>query len=149
MSDDDFDDYDRLAPEEVKRSSAPPPKLGGFGAGSGRTSLFSSPKDFDIYCDRGKGINYIFHQCELNYTIDHLEYDHDTQRITVFSNDGQSLDLGAKIQWLVRPYIAKNQHIFVIRTQKGEVVDGVQVYLKVKDPEITRDMEDNTEKTLN
>ncbi len=149
MSDDDFDDYDRLAPEEVHRPSTPSLSMGGFGSGSGRTSLFASPKDFDIYCDRAKGINYIFHQCELNYTIDHLEYDHDTQRITVYSNDGQSLDLGAKIQWLVRPYIAKDQNIFVVRTKNGVVIDGVQVYLKVKDPEITKDNQENGEKSLN
>ena len=127
----------------------PSPKSMGsdWGTGSGgRKSLFSSEKDFDIYCDREKGINYIFHGCELNCTIDHLEYDHDTQRITVHTNDRQQLDLGAKIQWLVRPYIAKEQYLFIVRTNEGKAIDGVQVYLKIKEPEITKD---TTEKTLN
>ncbi len=153
MSDDDLEHYDSLAPEPEPHYSAPDakgaPKMSGFGTGSGRKSLFSSAKDFEIYCDRAKGINYIFHHCDLDYTIDHLEYDHDTQRITVFSNDGQKLDLGAKIQWLVRPYIAKEQYIFIIKTKDGAVVDGVQVHLKIKDPEITRNNQENGEKTLN
>lgn len=142
MSDDDLTNYDSLAPEPEPRSSSPAPKMGGFGTGSGRTSLFASAKDFDIYCDRAKNINYIFHQCDLDCTIDHLEYDPEISRITVFSNDGQKFDLGAKIQWLVRPYIAKEQYLFIIKTKNGDVVDGVQVHLRIKDPEITRDMVD-------
>ncbi len=150
MSDDDMTEYDSLSPEpESSGSPSPPAKMGGFGAGSGRKVLFNSPNDFDIYCDRTKGINYIFHQCELNYTIDHLEFDPETSRITVFSNDGQQVDLGAKIQWLVRPYIAKEQYLFIIRTQNGKTVDGVQVFLKIKDPEITKENSEKGEKTLN
>ncbi len=150
MSDDDMTDYDSLSPEPGNAPSSPSPKkMGGFGAGSGRKVLFNSPNDFDIYCDRTKGINYIFHQCELNYTIDHLEYDPDTSRIAVFSNDGQQVDLGAKIQWLVRPYIAKEQYLFIIRTQNGDVIDGVQVFLKIKDPELTKETEEKDKKTLN
>lgn len=151
MSDDNVTDHDSLAPEpEDKAPAAPSPKsMGGFGSGSGRKNLFNSPNDFDIYCDRAKGVNYIFHQCELNFSIDHLEYDPKTCHITVFSNDGQQLDLGAKIQWLVRPYIAKEQYLFIIRTQNGDVIDGVQVYLKIKDPEITKNTLENQEKTLN
>ena len=34
-------------------------------------SLFESPKDFDIYCDRYKGINYIFHGKNISCEIDH------------------------------------------------------------------------------
>jgi len=134
--------------EEKKEYKPSPKSMGGdWGSGSGgRTSLFASAKDFDIYCDREKGINYIFHGCELNCTIDHLEYDPETQHVTVFTNDRQRLDLGAKIEWLVRPYIAKEQYLFIIRTDQGKAIDGVQVYLKIKDPEITKD---SSEKTLN
>ncbi len=126
-----------------------PPSMGqdwGSGFGSGRRALFDSPDDFDIFCDREKGVNYIFHAPELNCTIDHMEYDHDTQRITVITNDKQRLDLGTKIQWLVRPYIAKEQYIFIVRTQNGKPIDGVEVHLRIKDPEIKKD---NLEKTLN
>ncbi len=108
----------------------------GSGFGSGRTKLFESPDDFDIYCDRENGVNYIFHAPELGCTIDHLEYDPDTCRITVVTNDSQRLDLGVRIQWLVRPYIAKEQNLFIIRTEDGESIDGVEVHLKIKEPEI-------------
>lgn len=117
---------------------APPPSMRGdwgSGFGSGRTKLFASPDDFDIYCDREKSQNYIFHRCELDCTIDHMEYNPETQRITVFTNDGQKLDLGAKIQWLVRPYIAREQNIFIIRTKDGKGIDGVEVHLTIKKPE--------------
>ncbi|MGH1375640.1 MAG: hypothetical protein ACRBCK_04745 [Alphaproteobacteria bacterium] len=104
----------------------------GSGFGSGRTRLFNSPDDFDIVCNREGGTNYIFHGCELNCSIDHMEYDDEKQRITVFTTDGQKMDLGAKIQWLVRPYIAKDQHLYIIRTKDGKALDGVEVHLQMK-----------------
>ncbi len=129
--------------EEKKESSnnTAPPSMGndwGSGFGAGRTRLFENPDDFDIYCDRERGINYIFHAPELNCTIDFLEYDHDTQRITVHTNDRQRFDLGTKIQWLVRPYIAKEQDLFIIRTKDGQAIDGFEVPLRIKDPEIKK-----------
>ncbi len=131
-----------MSEEEKENSNTPSPanmgKDWGSGKGSGRMKLFESTDDFDIYCDRENGKNYIFHGPELNCTIDHLEYDHDTQRITVFTNDKQQLDLGAKIQWLIRPYIAKEQYLFIIRTENGEAIDGIEVELRIKDPEIKK-----------
>ena len=130
--------------DEEKIANTPPKSIKsmgkdwGTGFGSGRTKLFQNPDDFDIYCDREKGINYIFHGPELGCTIDHLEYDHDTQRITVHTNDSQQFDLGAKIQWLVRPYIAKEQYLFIIRTKNGIPIDGQEVHLRIKDPEIKK-----------
>ncbi len=106
----------------------------GSGFGSGRTRLFNSPDDFDIVCNREGGTNYIFHGCELNCSIDHMEYDEENQRITVFTTDGQKMDLGAKIQWLVRPYIAKEQYLYIIRTKDGQAIDGVEVHLQIKVP---------------
>lgn len=136
---------DLVMSDEKKEVETPPKsspksmgKHWGSGFGSGRSRLFNKPEDFDIYCDRERGVNYIFHGPELGCTIDHLEYDHDTQRITVHTNDSQRLDLGTKIQWLVRPYIAKEQHLFIIRTQNGQPIDGVEVQLKIKDPEIQK-----------
>lgn len=131
MSDSDKND-------EKPKSSLSMGKDWGSGLGSGRKKLFEKPTDFDIYCDRERGINYIFHGPELNCTIDHLEYDHETDRIIVFTNDHQQLDLGTKIQWLVRPYIAKEQYLFIVRTENGKPVDGVEVHLKIKDPEIKK-----------
>ncbi len=136
MSDEKNDNENKIV-----EKSKPPPSMGkdwGSGFGSGRSKLFEKPEDFDIYCDRERGVNYIFHAPELNCTIDYLEYDPDTQRITVLTNDRQRLDLGAKIQWLVRPYIAKEQYLFIIQTKDGEAIDGVEVHLKIKEPEIQK-----------
>ncbi len=127
--------------KEIETTRPTPLSMGkdwGDGSGAGRKKLFPNPDDLDIYCDRERGINYIFHGPELNCTIDHLEYDHETQRITVHTNDRQQLDLGVKIQWLVRPYIAREQNLFIIRTENGETIDGVEVHLKIKDPEIQK-----------
>lgn len=122
---------------EHSDSPALPPSMGqhwGSGKGSGRTKLFAREEDFDIYCDRNQGVNYIFHGCPLDCTIDHLEYNPDTMRITVFTTDGQKMDLGTKIQWLVRPYIAKDQYLFIVRTENGESIEGLQVPLRVITP---------------
>lgn len=101
--------------------------------------LFENLADFDIYCDRQNNQNYIFHAGQLNCTVDYLEYNPDTQRITVFTNDGQKLDLGTRIQWLIRPYIAKDQTIFIVRTENREMKEGIQVPLLVKKHEIPVD----------
>ncbi len=132
--------------EKEKAAAEPtaPPSMGndwGDGKGSGRTRLFANPDDFDILCDREGGTNYIFHGSELNCNIDYLEYDPEIQRINVYTKGGQVFDLGAKIQWLVRPYLAKDQYLFIIRTKDGESIDGIEVHLKIKEPEV--------EKTLN
>lgn len=131
MSEHDQNDHNNHSPPSISKDW-------GKGFGSGRRKLFEKPDDFDIYCDREKDVNYIFHGPELNCTIDHLEYDPDTQRISVFTNDSQQLDLGAKIQWLVRPYIAKEQYLYIIRTKDGKAIDGFEVHLKIKEPEIRK-----------
>ncbi len=127
--------------EHMNGKSKTPKSMGddwGSGFGSGRTKLFESSNDFDIFCDHSNGVNYIFHGPELGCTIDHLEYDPETCRITVITNDSQRLDLGVRIQWLVRPHIAKEQDLFIIRTENGESIGGFEVSLKIKEPEISK-----------
>lgn len=98
-------------------------------------SLFVNQEDFDIFCDREEGQVYIFHGPELGCTIEYMEYDPENQRVTIYSNDGQKLDLGARIQWLIRPYFAKAQNILIIRTKDGEAIDGVEVPMIIKGQE--------------
>lgn len=93
--------------------------------------LFESHSDFDIYCDRNKSINYIFHGKDLDCEIDHLEFNLLSRRITVVTEDSTRLDLGARVRWLVFPELAKEQYIFINRTKDGESLGGVQVYMKV------------------
>lgn len=96
-----------------------------------RKSLFEKT-EFDIFCDRELGETFIFYGKELPCTIDFLEYNPENQRVTVFTGDGQQLDLGARIQWLIRPYFAKPQIIVMARTKNGKVVEGFEVHLKIK-----------------
>lgn len=123
---------DDNAPEEKKASPAKGMGKEWSSSLSKTKMLFERTEDFDIYCDRQAGQNYIFHAGALNCTVEYLEYDPQTQRITVFTNDGQKLDLGTRIQWLIRPYIAKDQNIFIVRTENREMKEGIQVPLYVK-----------------
>lgn len=103
-----------------------------WGSSMKRTKSLFKPEDFDIFCDKETGLTYIFHAPELGCTIDFMEYNPETQRVTVFTKDGQKMDLGVRIQWLIRPYFAKAQDIFVIRTKDGQALDGVEVELRIK-----------------
>lgn len=94
-------------------------------------SLFESQADFDIYCDRKKAVNYIFHGKDINYQIDHLEFNIATRRITAITQESKRLDLGAKIGSPVFPYLAREQYIFIVKTENGKALGGVQVYMKL------------------
>lgn len=91
---------------------------------SGGDALFR-PEEFDIYCNKVTLETYIFHGKAIDYeTIDHLEYDHADYSVTVVHKDGTRLDLGAKIQWLVRPYFSKAQEVFIVQTKDGDSING-------------------------
>jgi hypothetical protein len=112
-----------------------------WGSSMKKTKALFKPDEFDIFCDKDSGLTYIFHIPELGCTIDFMEYDPETQHVTVFTTDGQKMDLGMRIQWLIRPYFARAQEIFVIRTENGKPQDGIEVALRIK--------AENPQKTLN
>lgn len=112
-----------------------------WGSSLKKTKALFKPEDFDIFCDKHTGMTYIFHGPELGCTIDFMEYNPDNQRVTVFTKDGQKLDLGVRIQWLIRPYFAKAQMLYIIRTKDGQPLDGVEIPLRIRAEE--------AEKTLN
>ena len=43
--------------------------------------------------------------------------------------DNTRLDLGVKIQWLVRPYFTKVQEVSIVQTKDREPIDGTVVPL--------------------
>ena len=112
-----------------------------WGSSTKKARVLFKPEDMDIFCDKNTGFTYIFHGPELGCTIDYMEYDPEIQRVTVYTKDGQKMDLGIRIQWLIRPHFAKPQDIFVIRTKDGQAMDGVEVELRIK--------KDEAPKTLN
>ena len=103
-----------------------------WGSSLKKTKTLFKPEDFDIFCDKESGLTYIFHGPDLNCTIDFMEYDPEIQRVTVFTKDGQKMDLGVRIQWLIRPYFARPQDLYVIQTKDGKALEGVEVELRIK-----------------
>ncbi len=102
----------------------------------GDAKPFFTPNDFDIYVNKITGETYIFHGPDLPHSVERLEYDPEEYRVNVVTKDGLNLDLGVKIQWLVRPYFSKARQVFIVRTKNGESVDGIEVPMIVKGEEV-------------
>lgn len=92
----------------------------------GAPALFG-PGEMDIYVNKITLEAYIFHGKPVAQDIERLEYDPDDHMVTVVKKDGTILDLGVKIQWLIRPYFTRAQQVGIVRTKDGETVDGFYV----------------------
>jgi hypothetical protein len=64
--------------------------------------------------------------------IERLEYDPQEKRVDVVMKDATHMDLGVKIQWLVRPYFTKAKEVSIVRTKDREPLDGTIVPLTHK-----------------
>jgi hypothetical protein len=107
-------------------------KSGWDSSGGGVLPPFLKPGDFDIYVNKITGETYIFHGPDLPYDVDRLEYDPADHSVTVVTKNALELDLGVKIQWLIRPYFTKAKTIYIVKTKDGEAIDGIEVPLVVK-----------------
>jgi hypothetical protein len=99
---------------------------GAFTPGEARDkpSLFM-PEEMDIYCNKMTKEAFIFHGKTIDYkALERMEYDPDDYSVDVFMKDGSVLDLGVKIQWLIRPYFTKATEVQIVQTKDGEAVDG-------------------------
>jgi len=109
-------------------------------AGEGEHVLFK-PDELDIYVNKVTLEAYIFYGKTIEHNdIDHLEYHPDDYTVDVVFENGQHIDLGVKIQWLVRPYLSKADQISFVQTKDGEAVDGKMVpivHKKKKDKDKT------------
>lgn len=116
------DDSDINKQDSIKGAFQP-------GKAKEKPSLFM-PDEMDIYCNKVTKEAFIFHGKTIDYaTLDHMEYDHKTYQVDVFMKDGSVLDLGVKIQWLIRPYFSKAEEVQIVRTKDGEAVDGTFIPL--------------------
>ena len=89
-----------------------------------RPSLFL-PDEMDIYCNKITKEAFIFHGKTIDYdTLERMEYDPEDYSVDVFLKDGSVLDLGVKIQWLIRPYFSKAEEVQIVQTKDGEAVNG-------------------------
>jgi hypothetical protein len=93
------------------------------------TGTLFKPDDFNIYVNKDTLEAYIFHGPPLARDIIRLDYDSLNHSVTVIKNDGTHMDLGAKIQWLVRPYFTKAKEVAFVQTRNGEIITGFKVPL--------------------
>ncbi len=106
----------------------------GKGAGSPAKGVLFLPEEMDIYCNKVTREVFIFHGKVVDYDkLDYLEYDPVDYSVDVVMKDGKRMDLGVKIQWLVRPYFTKAPEIMIVQTKDGESVNGTNVPLKHKE----------------
>lgn len=115
--------------DENKAKSASKSIKGAFKPGEApeKPGLFTA-EEMDIYCNKVTLESYIFHGKDVDYdSIRYLEYDPKEKRVDVVMRDGSRLDLGVKIQWLVRPYFSKAREVSIVQTHNREPVDGTVV----------------------
>ena len=94
-----------------------------------KAALFTAD-EMDIYCNKVTLEAYIFHGKDVDYEpIHYLEYDPKEKRIDVVMKDNSRMDLGVKIQWLVRPYLTKSKEVSIVQTKDREPIDGTIVPL--------------------
>lgn len=86
---------------------------------------FFEPKEIDLYVDKVTLEAFIFHGRKIDYdAIDRLEYNPDDYTVDVVLKNGSIMDLGTKIQWLLRPYFTKAQNVMITQTKDGKSIDG-------------------------
>lgn len=87
-------------------------------------ALFT-PDELDIYVNKITLEAFVFYGKPIEHNaIDHIVYDHDSYDVNVVFENGSKIDLGVKIQWLVRPYFSKIEEIKFVQSKDGEAVDG-------------------------
>lgn len=98
------------------------------GGKSGAKAVLFKPEELDIYCNKITGEAYIFHGKLVDYdSIDRLEYEPKTYAVDVVMKNGTRMDLGVKIQWLVRPYFSKAKEVHIVQTKDGKSINGTLV----------------------
>ena len=116
--------------EEPPKPSASGSIKSAFKSGKNAKPALFTAEEMDIYCNKVTLESYIFHGKDVNYDpISYLEYDPEEKRVDVVMKDGNRLDLGVKIQWLVRPYFTKSKEVSIVQTKDREPIDGTIVPL--------------------
>ena len=86
-------------------------------------ALFNS-EELDIYCNKETGEAHIFYGKKISLEIKEARFFNSNQSMVVVYKNGDTFDLGVKIQWLVRPYISRATEISFVRTKNREPVEG-------------------------
>ncbi len=91
------------------------------------SGILFDKSEFSIYVNKVTRETYIFHTKPIPKDIARLEYDPGDHSVIVVKKDGTHMDLGAKVEWLVRPYFTAARQVGIVHTKDGEVVDGFMV----------------------
>ncbi|MEA1937850.1 MAG: hypothetical protein U9N14_01995 [Pseudomonadota bacterium] len=60
------------------------------------------------------------------------EYDHDSRSLNILFEDGQSIDVGFKVDDQVADYLAKGDKLLLVRMDGTEIVEGFDINLVVR-----------------
>jgi len=112
-----MNDESKHKKDSIKKAFSP-------GEAKDKPSLFL-PDEMDIYCNKITKETFIFHGKKVDYdALERMEYNPKDHSVDVFLKDGSVLDLGVKIQWLIRPYFTKAEEVQIVQTKDGEAIDG-------------------------
>lgn len=121
----------RADADKPEESGGEPGQSPEYVLAKGTTGRLFMPKEVDLYVDKQTKQTYIFHGKVINYDISHLVYVPEDHSVIVVMNDKTRLDLGVKLQWLVRPHFIKAPEVYIVRTEDGKTVDGTTVPLRL------------------
>ena len=103
------------------------------GDANAKPALFT-PDEMDIYCNKVTKESFIFHGKTIDYdNLERMVYDPKDYSVDVYMKDGRIMDLGVKIQWLVRPYFSKATEVQIVQTKDGEAINGTFIPITHKD----------------
>ncbi|MFB9867984.1 hypothetical protein [Vreelandella sulfidaeris] len=124
-----FEEWEKAEQLEKARDQA---RTSPYPPAPNTTGVMFQHEEFDIFVNRLPPFQaYIFHGKVIDHdSISHLEYHYQYNWVAVVLKNGQSLDLGAHVQWLVRPYWRLAEEIHIVRTEDGNSVEGTTVPLK-------------------
>lgn len=87
-----------------------------------RLPVLFQPDDIDILANEKAGEVYFYHAGALPGAVARLEYDHVDHSVTVCFADGRKMDLGVKIQSLVRGAVESAAEIMIARTENRRIL---------------------------
>lgn len=88
-----------------------------------RLPVLFKPDDIDIIASKEAGEVYFYHAGTLPGAVDRLEYDHADHSVIVCFVDGRKMDLGVKIQSLVRGAVESASEIMLSQTENRRILN--------------------------
>lgn len=89
------------------------------------------PSELDLYMNRIRLDAYVFFNKDIDLSIDYVRFDHGDASVLVHYLDGTILDLGVKVQWLIRPHLMRATDISFVQTKNGQTTGkGILVPIK-------------------